>query len=231
VRVIIFIFLLFPFLTIAQEPDSVASKIVYEGDTMAFDLLPAVPVGDGGQEFWANYHHAKVWVPKIYYYSALVKELSIMHDSILASLDSKKLQRKYVRKNKKDIKKEFGEAIKEMSTTRSFYMIKLIDRETDKMAYEILAGYIGKPKASMWQMISRLGGANLKEHYDAQGDDGYIELVVRQIEDGSLPFEDHTPKTEDGKKALNKRKAKIEKRRLEEEAKKKLEKEGKEANN
>ncbi|MFT7614029.1 MAG: hypothetical protein ACI9J3_003011 [Parvicellaceae bacterium] len=223
--------MLFPFLSIAQEPDSVATKIVYDGDTMAFDLLPAVPVGEGGQEFWANYHHAMKWVPKIYYYSALIKELSVMHDSVLGSLETRKEQIKYVRKNKKDVKKEFGAAIKEMSTTRSFYMIKLIDRETDKMAYEILAGYIGKPKASMWQMISRLGGANLKEHYDAQGDDGYIELVVRQIEDGSLEFEDHSPKTEDGKKALSKRKAKIEKRRLKEEAKKKLENDGKEASN
>ena len=213
-RFVLFIFLVLPVLILAQEPDSLAGKkIVYDGDTMQYDVLPAVPVGEGGAEFWKNYHHAKVWVPKIYYYSALVKELSMKHDSVLAQMDGKREKRKYVRRKKKDIKLEFGEDIRNMSVTRSFYMIKLIDRETDKMAYEILAGYIGKTKAQLWQTISRIGGANLKGHYDAQGEDGYIELVVRQIEDGTLEYEDHTPKTVEGKELMNRRKARIKKRR------------------
>jgi len=213
-RLIIFIFLWFPIVGFAQEPDSLKGrKIVYDGDTMMYDVLPAVPVGEGGAEFWKNYHHAKLWVPKVYYYSALAKELTTKHDSVLAQMDSKRERRKYVRKKKKAIKIEFGEDIRNMSVTRSFYMIKLIDRETDKMAYEILAGYIGKTKAQLWQAISRIGGANLKEHYDAQGADGYIELVVRQIEDGTLEYEDHTPKTEEGKELMRRRKLRLKKKR------------------
>lgn len=207
----LFLVLLFvPMLIPAQtDKKQVLKKAIYQGDTVFYDELPAVPVGVGAEDFWKNYYHAKVFVPKVYYYAILVKELSEKYDKALSQLDSKRAQKKYIKKAKKNIKKEFGDDIREMSVTRSFYMIKLIDRETDKMAYTLLSEYIGKTKAQLWQGISRLGGADLKRRYDSQNEDGYIELVVREIESGALKYENHTPKTDEGKEVMNKRKKRI----------------------
>lgn len=213
-RKLIFILFLIPLAGLAQEKDSVKAKVaIYDGDTMLYDLLPAVPVGPGAEDFWNKYNHAKVFVPKIYYYAVLIKELTAKHDAAIAALESKKEKRKYVNKAKKGLKKEFGDDIREMSTTRSFYMIKLIDRETNRMAYDILSEYLGTTKATLWQGISRLGGADLKRRYDPFGEDGYIELVVREIEDGTLKYEDHTPKTEEGQEAMKNHKRKLKEKR------------------
>ena len=209
---LVLIVFLFPIFIVAQnQKKQVVKKAIYKGDTVFYDELPAVPVGAGSDDFWKNYHHAKTFVPKVYYYAILVKELSNKYDQEMEHMDSKRAKKKYIKKAKKNIKKEFGDDIREMSVTRSFYMIKLIERETDKMAYTLLAEYLGKTKAQLWQGISRLGGADLKRHYDPQNDDGYIELVVREIESGTLTYEDHTPKIVDGREVMSKRKKRIKK--------------------
>ncbi len=204
--VLIFIFFL-PFVFLSQsEKKTTTTVAIYEGDTVLYDELPAVPVGFGAEDFWKNYYHAKLFVPNVYYYAILVKELSDKYDADIELLTSNRARKKYIKKAKKNLKEEFSEDIKQMSVTRSFYLVKLIERETDKMAYTLLEEYLGKTKAKLWQGISRLGGADLKRKYDPQGDDGYIELVVREIEDGKLKYEDHSPKTEEGKAVMEKRK-------------------------
>lgn len=204
---LILLIILLPIFAFGQSGSKTKSRLaIYEGDTVLYDELPAVPVGFGAEDFWKNYYHAKVFVPKVYFYAILVKELSDKYDSDMALLTSKRDRKKYIKKAKKNLKAEFSEDIKQMSVTRSFYLVKLIERETDKMAYTLLEEYLGKTKAKLWQGISRLGGADLKRMYDPQRDDGYIELVVREIEDGKLKYEDHSPKTKDGKEVMEKRK-------------------------
>lgn len=192
--------------------------IVYEGDTMAYDFLPAVPVGGDSKEYWANYNKARLFVPKIYYYAVLAKELLTKYEADLAKLKNKRHKRQYLKKANKELKEELGEDIKQMSEIRGFFLVKLIHREVGKTAFEIIEEYRGKATASMWQTVSRLGGADLKHRYDGYGDDSYIELVVRDIEDGRIAYEDHTPKTETGKEVMSKRKKRREERRKKREA-------------
>ncbi len=195
--------------------------IVDDGDTLISEVLPAVPVGPGSDDFWKKYNHAKYFVPKIYYYAVLVEELTKKYETDMAEMESKKERKKYLKAAKKNLKDEFGDDIREMSQTRGVYLMKLIDRQTNKMAYTILEEYLGKTKAQLWQGISRIGGADLKGRYDPQGEDGYIELVVREIEDGSLKYEDHTPKTEEGKEVMSKRKKRLAEKKARKAAKKK----------
>ena len=66
---------LFPILIVAQTPKKQVKKAIYKGDTVFYDELPAVPVGAGSDDFWKNYHHAKTFVPKVYYYAILVLKM------------------------------------------------------------------------------------------------------------------------------------------------------------
>lgn len=210
-KLLLFIALIIPFAGSAQKKIKVKEKkkgkmVVYEGDTVAYDILPAVPVGEAGEDFWKRYNQAKFFIPKVYYYAILAKELLNKYDTDLADLSSKKEKKKYLKKANKELKQELGDDISKMSEIRGFYLVKMIHREMDKRAYDIIAEYRGKGTARMWQGISRLGGANLKLTYDAQDEDGYMELVIREIEDGTLAYEDHTPKTDTGKKVMKDRK-------------------------
>jgi hypothetical protein len=41
----------------------------------------------------------------------------------------------------------------------------------------------------MWQSVARLFGHNLKDEYEAAGEDLWIESIILQIEDGTIPVE------------------------------------------
>jgi fructose-specific component phosphotransferase system IIB-like protein len=42
----------------------------------------------------------------------------------------------------------------------------------------------------MWQSIARVFGQNLKDDYDMNGEDVWIENIVALIEDGTIPVAD-----------------------------------------
>ncbi|MDE7069941.1 MAG: DUF4294 domain-containing protein, partial [Alistipes sp.] len=84
------------------------------------------------------------------------------------------------------IEREYTPVLKHMTRTQGRVLLKLIDRETDHTAYEILREFRGGFVAGFWQGSSRIFGQNLKSGYDAAGDDRMLELIVRNYEAGLL---------------------------------------------
>ena len=74
-----------------------------------------------------------------------------------------------------------------MTVSEGVILVKLIDRQTGETGYQLLQELKGKFSAFMWQSIARLFGQNLKDDYDADGEDVWIENIVALIEDGSIP--------------------------------------------
>ena len=61
-------------------------------------------------------------------------------------------------------------------------LIKLIDRETGETSYALIQELKGKFSAFMRQSVARLFGHNLKNEFDAEGDDAIInDIVERRI--------------------------------------------------
>jgi hypothetical protein len=50
----------------------------------------------------------------------------------------------------------------------------------------LIRDYRGKFAAAFWQGIARIFGTNLKEKYDAYGEDAMIEFIIREIEAGRI---------------------------------------------
>ena len=65
-------------------------------------------------------------------------------------------------------------------------LLKLIDRETEYTAYEVLKEFRGGFVAGFWQSVSRIFGQNLKSEYDREGDDKVLEQIVLYYEAGLL---------------------------------------------
>ena len=70
--------------------------------------------------------------------------------------------------------------------TEGRVLLKLIDRETDYTAYEVLREFRGGFVAGFWQGISRIFGQNLKSQYDKDNEDKMIEQIVIYYEAGLL---------------------------------------------
>ena len=104
----------------------------------------------------------------------------------LLRLETKKEQKQYIKGIAAAIKKEYTPVLKHMTRTQGKVLLKLIDRETEYTAYEVLKEFRGGFVAGFWQGVSRIFGQNLKSQYDKDNEDKMIEQIVIYYEAGLL---------------------------------------------
>ena len=100
----------------------------------------------------------------------------------LATIPKKSDRKKYIKSREKDLKKEFGDPIKNLSVYQGKVLMKLINRQTGDNCYEILKEYKGGVNARMFQTVAFVFGSNLKQSYHAYEDDHQIERFVTEYE-------------------------------------------------
>jgi hypothetical protein len=176
----------------AQNPDTRIKLpyIVEGGDTIPVVNLHAVTILDSlDPDYYKklqSYYRLRFNVMKVYPYSKLLAvKLHEINDH-LATLQSKKERRQYMREAEAGIKKDFENDLKNFSVSQGKVFTKLVDRETGHTSYELIKELRGSLKAFFWQNFALIFGQNLKTKYDPDGDDMVIESIVRQIEEGKL---------------------------------------------
>ena len=107
-----------------------------------------------------------------------------MEDTLLVM--SKHDQQKYIKQCYKQLLDEYTPVAKRMTRTQGRVFIKLIDRETDYTAFEIIREFRGGFVASFWQGIGKIFGHDLKSQYDKDDEDRILEQIVRYYELGLL---------------------------------------------
>ncbi len=125
-------------------------------------------------------------VKKVYPVAQLAREKMADMEAELCRLPTKKAQKAYIKGVYDEIKAEYTPVLKKMTRTQGRVLLKLIDRETEYTAYEILKEFRGGFVAGFWQSISRVFGQNLKSEYDKEGEDRLIEQIVLYYEAGLL---------------------------------------------
>lgn len=123
---------------------------------------------------------------KVYPYALIVRQRLNEVNVKMASMNSDKTRREYIKEFEKDVFAEFEDDIRDMTITQGRLLIKLIDRETQNTSYELIKDYRGGLTATFWQGIARIFGTNLKDEYDPFGEDALIEVLLQEIEDGKL---------------------------------------------
>jgi hypothetical protein len=100
----------------------------------------------------------------------------------LASIPNKRDRKKLIKSREKDLKREFGDPIKNLSVYQGKILMKLINRQTGNNCYEILKEYKGGLNARIFQTVAFVYGSNLKQSYDPSDDDRAIERIVNEVE-------------------------------------------------
>lgn len=88
----------------------------------------------------------------------------------------------YIKSREKELKKEFAEPLTQLSVYQGKVLMKLINRQTGNNCYNIIKEYKGGLTARVWQTVAFFFGSNLKQPYDAQGDDKEMEGIVQEVE-------------------------------------------------
>lgn len=102
-------------------------------------------------------------------------------DSVLNSLYSKEAKKQFKRNKENELNRKFKEELKNLSIEQGQVLVKLIARETGRPCYEIVKEMKGGFNAAIWQTVAVLFNNNLRNHYDAEGEDAAIEQIVQEI--------------------------------------------------
>ena len=86
----------------------------------------------------------------------------------------------------KEIKRDYEGELTKLSFTQGRILIKLLDRETGSISYDIVKEFRGGFTAWFFQGIAKMFSYDLKAEYDAEGEDKLIEEIVQKIEAGEL---------------------------------------------
>ena len=100
----------------------------------------------------------------------------------LAGVTSESRRKSIIRSREKELKKDFTDPIKDLSVYQGRVLMKLINRQTGNNCYEIIKEYKGGFTARFWQTVAFVFGSNLKQPYNAEGDDREIESIVLEVE-------------------------------------------------
>ncbi|MFM1932802.1 MAG: hypothetical protein RL226_2105 [Bacteroidota bacterium] len=165
-------------------------RIIVDGDTLAVVNLDAAYIA-GPKVFKSareerQYNRTRARVIKVYPYAKAAGEMMAAYEEEMRNLKTERERRKYLDQAEKELKARFEGEIEDMTVSEGIILIKLIDRETGDTSYELIQELKGSFSAFMWQSLARIFGHNLKDDYDAEGEDWAIEETVREIELGII---------------------------------------------
>ena len=125
-------------------------------------------------------------VKKVYPIAQEAKREMALMEQELERLPSKRDRELYIKGIQKMIIKKYTPILRRMTISEGRVLLKLIDRETEYTAFEIVKEFRGGFVAGFWQAMARLFGNNLKLEYDPEGNDRLLEQIVRAYEAGML---------------------------------------------
>ena len=112
-------------------------------------------------------------------------EMEKMERQLLAVKD-KKEQEKLAKQLQKQLIKQYTPVILKMTISEGKVLLKLIDRETEYTAFQIIKDFRGGFVAGFWQMFAKMFGNNLKLEYEPETRDRVLEQIVTYYEMGWL---------------------------------------------
>jgi hypothetical protein len=164
----------------------VHTAVVYNGDTMeAKTLLPVYLVArlsSANLNAYARWTRLRNAIYVTYPYAR--RAGAVMNDmsAKLVNITEKSARRAYIKSREKELKKEFADPLTQLSVYQGKVLMKLIYRETNDNCYEIIKEYKGGLTARFWQTVAFFFGSNLKQYYDARGEDAEMEKIVLEVQ-------------------------------------------------
>ncbi|MEP6948599.1 MAG: DUF4294 domain-containing protein [Ginsengibacter sp.] len=167
-----------------QNDTILTVAVVYEGDTIEAKTLAGVYVwaknSIAARERWTRLRNA------VYVTYPYAKKAGVVFNDIekhIAGSTDKQFITKYINSREKELKKEFTDPLTNLSVYQGRILMKLINRETGGTnCYDILKELKGGFTARFWQTVAFFFGSDLKQPYDARGQDADIETIVKEVQ-------------------------------------------------
>ncbi|WP_159522508.1 DUF4294 domain-containing protein [Sunxiuqinia indica] len=179
-------------LGLGQESDTLhfLEGVEENGDTLPHQDLKTISVYPKivfkSKRWERRYYRLERKVKKVYPYAQKAAELLKKYEDEYLAAESRREQKKYIKKVEEELFDEYGDELKKLSISEGRILIKLIDRETGHTSYELIKDLKGGLVAFFWQGVARIFGNNLKDEYDPVEEDILIEQIIFKIEAGII---------------------------------------------
>ncbi len=164
--------------------------VIVDGDTLALVKLPRVYVFPKlkfvTQDEYTRYKKLVRDVKKVYPYVMIAKNTFNEVQLIMDTLPNKKAQKKYIKAKEDEMLDLYARELMKLTFRQGQILIKLVNRELKQSPFEILRELRGGVKAAMYQSMAKVFGEDLKNTYDADGEDKMIERIVLLLEQGTI---------------------------------------------
>ncbi len=92
----------------------------------------------------------------------------------------------HMKRVEKGIMQQYKPRMKKLTYSQGKLLIKLVDRECNSSAYEMIKAFFGPVRSGFYQAFAWVYGASLRKEYDPDGADKLTERVVLMVEAGQL---------------------------------------------
>lgn len=140
------------------------------------------------QNFQRKYQRRLSLMRRVYPIALHAKKMVEEHEENLEGVTKKRKQKQLAKKTHKSLKDEFSYNIRDLYINEGELLIRLVHRETGMTVAEIIETFEGKASRKWYNGLAKLGGQNLESKYDPGGEDYLTELIIQEIEAGTVSF-------------------------------------------
>lgn len=162
----------------------------HNGETIAHIKLPPVyiftPLNFRNKRERRNFDRLVYDVKKTLPLATEIRSIIIETYETLQLLPDEKAKKRHIDMLEKELKDTYTPKMKRLSLRQGKLLIKLVDRQCDQNAYQLIRLFMGSFKAAFYQSFASLFGASLKKGYDPMGEDSMTERVVIEVLSGNL---------------------------------------------
>lgn len=106
----------------------------------------------------------------------------------LQTIPTKKERDNHLEDVEKGLMKQYKPEMKKLTYSQGKLLIKLVDRECDSRAYDLIKAFMGSFKAGVYNAFASIFGASLKKTFDPDedNDDKTVERICILVENGQI---------------------------------------------
>jgi len=134
------------------------------------------------QEYLKLVHDVKRALP----YAKMIYNTLIETYEYIETMSDMKAKDAHLKRMEKELYNQFKPEMRKLTLAQGKLLIKLVDRECNQTSFNLVSVYLGKIRASFWNVFAGMFGASLKTKYDPKGKDMMTEYVVVLVERGLI---------------------------------------------
>ena len=165
-------------------------KVLVDGDSIQYVELnnvyvyPTLNFKNAKQR--AAFNRLVYNVKKVLPIAKEVNRIIIETYEYLQTLPNKKARDEHLKRVEQDIMEQYKPRMKKLTYSQGKLLIKLVYRECNSSAYELIKAIISPVRAGFYQAFAWTFGASLTKKYKPETTDRLTERVVLMVEAGQL---------------------------------------------